>query len=87
MKDPHERHVPFANTLLPVALVALAAACEAPAQQEPEAAAPESPAAQPAADVAGQFPDLVAVDADPVALTGVKLIDGTGSRRATGRPW
>ena len=36
-------------------------------------------------DAAQQFADLVAVDADPVALTGVKLIDGTGAAARTGQ--
>ncbi len=34
---------------------------------------------------AGPFADLIAVDADPVALTGVKLLDGTGGPARTGQ--
>ena len=88
MRDSRERH-PFASTTLLAALLALAAACEPPAQQEPEApdaepAAAEADAPQPA-DAAQQFADLVAVDADPVALTGVKLFDGTGGPARDGQ--
>ena len=88
MRDSRERH-PFASTTLLAALLALAAACEPPAQQEPEApdaepAAAEADAPQPA-DAAQQFADLVAVDADPVALTGVKLFDGTGAPARDGQ--
>ena len=88
MRDPRERY-PFASTTLLAALLALAAACEPPAQQEPEAPdaepdAAEADAPQPA-DAAQQFADLVAVDADPVALTGVKLFDGTGGPARDGQ--
>ncbi|MDE0648866.1 MAG: hypothetical protein OXI12_00805, partial [Gammaproteobacteria bacterium] len=76
MRDPRERHAPFAKLLLPVAFLALATACEAPAPQEADAPAPAASAAQPAVDVTQEFADLIAVDADPVALTGVKLLDG-----------
>ena len=85
MRDPREPHAPFANTVLLAAFVALAAACEAPVQQEPEEAPEPEAAAEPAVDAAQQFADLVAVDADPVALTGVKLIDGTGEAARDGQ--
>jgi imidazolonepropionase-like amidohydrolase len=85
MSNPQKRHAPFANTVLFAALVASAAACEAPAQQEAAAPEPEPVAAEPQVDAAQQFADLVAVDADPVALTGVKLLDGTGAAARTGQ--
>ena len=78
MSNRQKRPALFANTVLLAALVASVEACEAPPQQE--AAAPE-----PQVDAAQQFADLVAVDADPVALTGVKLIDGTGAAARDGQ--
>ncbi len=83
MKDSRERRAPFANTALPTALAALAAACGTPAERE--ASEPESGAVAAEAEVAGRFADLVAVDADPVALTGVSLIDGTGAAVRAGQ--
>ncbi len=85
MRKPLKRDTLFANTVLPAALVALAAACEPAPQPEAEAPEPEPGVAEPQVDAAQQFADLVAVDADPVALTGVKLIDGTGAAARTGQ--
>ena len=85
MTDPRERHAPFAKLLLTAAFLALAVACEAPAPQEADAPEPEAAAAQPAVDVTQEFADLVAVDADQVALTGVKLLDGTGEPARDGQ--
>ena len=85
MRKPLKRDTLFANTVLPAALVALAAACEPAPQPEAEAPEPEPVVAEPQVDAAQQFADLVAVDANPVALTGVKLIDGTGAAARTGQ--
>ena len=85
MRKPLKRDTLFANTVLLAALMALAAACEPAPQPEAEAPEPEPDLAEPQVDAAQQFADLVAVDADPVALTGVKLIDGTGAAARTGQ--
>ena len=85
MRKPLKRDTLFANTMLLGALMALAAACEPAPQPEAEAPEPEPDLAEPQVDAAQQFADLVAVDADPVALTGVKLIDGTGAAARTGQ--
>ena len=85
MRDDRERHAPFATTVLLGTILAWVAACEAPASQEADAPEPEPAVAPAAADPAQEFADLIAVDADPVALTGVKLIDGTGEPARDGQ--
>ncbi len=85
MRDDRERHAPFGTTVLLGTMLAWVAACEAPAPQEADAPEPEAAAAPAAADPAQEFADLIAVDADPVALTGVKLIDGTGEAARDGQ--
>ncbi len=59
-------------------LGALTLACEPGPYEQPETpmSVPEAPAAT---DAAQRFAELVAVDANPVALTGTMLIDGTGA--------
>jgi enamidase len=56
--------------LAPVLLLPATARAQAPAEGDP---------AEAARNAAAAFPDLVAVDAPVVALTGVKVVDGTGA--------
>ncbi len=83
MSSSRKRPTPFVNAALLATLAAVVAACDAPPREEADAPEPAAAAAPPG-DAPG-FANLIAVDADPVALTGVKLLDGTGAPALEGR--